>query len=79
MGCDSPRRPEKEPRGPPPAGSQELWKYLGLGMQLALTVALFVWLGWWLDQHYGWSPWGTSVLGFLGVAAGLYHFLKDAM
>jgi F0F1-type ATP synthase assembly protein I len=46
---------------------------------LALTVALFVALGWWLDQHYGWSPWGVLVLGTLGVAAGMYHFIKDTL
>lgn len=79
MESDSPRQPEKEPRkGAPPEG-QELWRYLGSGSVLALTVALFVALGWWLDQHYGWSPWGVLVLGTLGVAAGMYHFIKDTL
>jgi len=76
---DPPRHPEKEPRKGAPADGQDLWRYLGLGTVLALTVALFVALGWWLDRRYGWSPWGVLVLGTLGVAAGLYHFVKDAL
>ena len=79
MDSDSPRTPEKEPRKGSPAASQELWRYLGLGTQFAFTVALFVALGLWLDHRYGWSPWGVLALGTLGVAAGMYHFLKDAL
>ena len=79
MDSDSPRTPEKEPRKGLPEAPQELWKYLGLGTQLAFTVALFVGLGWWLDQHYGWSPWCVLVLGTLGVVAGMYQFIKDAL
>ena len=78
---------DSEPPGAPKAqapkkeapGTQSGWRYVGLGVQLAVTVAVFVWLGWWLDSRFGWSPWGMCVLGLLGVAAGLYHFLKDAM
>ena len=72
-------QPEKEPRKDAPPDGQDLWRYLGVGTVLALTVALFVGVGWWLDQRYGCSPWGVLVLGTLGVAAGMYHFIKDAL
>lgn len=58
---------------------RELWRYVGLGTQLAVTVAVFVGLGWWVDQRYGWSPWGMLVLSCLGLAAAMYHFVKDAL
>lgn len=59
--------------------NQDLWRYLGLGTQLAVTVGLFALLGWWLDRHFGWAPWGLVVTGSVGIAAGLYGFLKDVL
>jgi hypothetical protein len=68
------------PQPPQPGdGGLDLWKFAGAGAQLAVTVLLFVGLGLWLDRRYGWSPWGGMIFGMLGVAAGLYHFVKDAL
>ncbi len=53
------------------------WAYLNLGLQLAVTVSLFVALGYWLDGRYGWSPWCTLAGGILGSAAGLYFFIRE--
>jgi ATP synthase protein I len=69
---------KKEPKSEG-GGGQDLWKFVGAGTQLTVTVLLFVGLGYWLDQRYGWSPWGILSFGMLGVAAGLYHFVKDAL
>jgi ATP synthase protein I len=77
--------PAHEPREKPEpdknkSGSeQDLWRYVSLGTQLTGTVGVFVLLGWWLDNKYGWSPWGVLISGTLGVAAGMYHFVKDAL
>ena len=70
---EPPKAPQKD------GGNQDLFRYLGLGMQLSVTVAVFAGIGWWLDSKYGWSPYGLLSLGSLGVAAGLYHFAKDAL
>lgn len=76
MAEDSPQRPSgREPDG----SNQDLWKYLTAGTQLAVTVGLFAALGWWVDQKMGWSPWGVLCLGTLGIAAGMYHFVKGAL
>jgi F0F1-type ATP synthase assembly protein I len=61
------------------ADNKDLWRYVSLGTQLTVTVALFSLLGWWLDEKFGWTPWGLVVAGMLGVAAGLYHFIKEAL
>ena len=60
------------------ADARKEMSLLGLGMQLALTVALFAGAGWWLDAKMGWSPWGAAGLGMIGLAFGLYQFVKDA-
>jgi ATP synthase protein I len=50
--------------------------YLGLGIQLAITVAALALLGVWLDKKFVSSPWLTIICSFLGVFAGLYNFIK---
>jgi F0F1-type ATP synthase assembly protein I len=54
------------------------WRMMGLGLQLTVTVLVFLAAGRWVDEKLGWTPWGQTVLGMLGVAAGLYWMLKDA-
>ncbi|NTW55508.1 MAG: AtpZ/AtpI family protein [Chlorobiaceae bacterium] len=41
--------------------------YLGMGLQIAVSFALFVFLGYWADGRFGTSPF----LLFVGVIAGL--------
>jgi F0F1-type ATP synthase assembly protein I len=60
-------------------GDRDLWHYLGLGTQLTVTVGLFALLGWWLDKKFGWTPWGMVGSASLGVAVGMYGFLKEAL
>jgi ATP synthase protein I len=50
--------------------------YLGLGLQLAVTVAALTFLGIWLDGKFDSSPWFTIFLSFFGVFAGMYNFIK---
>lgn len=53
---------------------QENAPYLTLGIQMALTIAVFAGLGWWLDKQYGTSLWIGICSGF-GAVAGLGYFL----
>ncbi|HED07972.1 MAG TPA: AtpZ/AtpI family protein [Ignavibacteria bacterium] len=56
-----------------------LGNYLGLGMQLAVTVAVMVLLGYWLDNKFNTSPWLLIIFSFLGIASALYNFLKTVI
>jgi F0F1-type ATP synthase assembly protein I len=77
---DSPRKPDKSDENKKGIGSdRDLWRYVSLGTQLTGTVGVFVLLGWWLDQKYGWSPYGVLISGSIGVAAAMYHFVKGAL
>ncbi len=53
--------------------------YLGYGLQIAVGAGLGWLLGSWLDKKFGWSPWGVMAGSMLGVAAGLYLLIKDAL
>ena len=56
---------------------KDVGPYLGLGLQLALTVTIMVFLGIWLDGYFETQPVLTIVFAFLGVFAGLYNFIKS--
>lgn len=54
-------------------------RYLGLGLEMAVGVALGAVVGNWLDKRYGWSGRGTLVGALLGIAGGMYLLIKEAM
>ncbi len=53
--------------------------YLGLGLQLAVTVIVMVFLGIWLDDKFSTKPWMTVIFSFLGIATALYSFLRSVL
>ena len=53
--------------------------YLTLGLQLALTVVVFFFLGRWLDGKFGTDPWLMLAGLALGVGGGMTAFLRKAL
>lgn len=53
--------------------------FLTLGLQLAISVVVFFFIGYWLDGKFGTSPWCTLGGAFLGAVGGLIKFLREAM
>lgn len=50
-------------------------KYSGLGIQMAVSLGLPIYGGWWLDERYASSPWGILIgiaLGLLSIFSLLY-------
>jgi F0F1-type ATP synthase assembly protein I len=64
-------------------GTSKIYKdigpYIGLGMQLAVTVTIMVFLGVWIDGAVNTKPVLTIIFSFLGVFAGLYTFIKQVL
>jgi len=58
---------------------KEYTPYLGLGLQLAITVVVMVFLGLWLDGKFDTSPILTIICSALGVFAALYNFIKTVL
>ena len=58
---------------------KDIGSYIGLGMQLAVTVTLMVFLGVWIDGAFNTEPVLTIIFSFLGVFAGLYTFVKQVI
>ena len=58
---------------------REVGPYLGLGLQLAATVALLTFAGIWMDGEFESSPIFTIIFACLGIFAGLYNFIKNVL
>lgn len=57
---------------------QELSVYLGLGVQLAVTMVIMFFAGKYLDEYIDTSPIFTIVFSIFGGFAGTYNFIKAA-
>jgi F0F1-type ATP synthase assembly protein I len=55
------------------SGSADAGRYLGIGLTVALSTLLFLWLGHRADRWLGTEPWFTLIGVFVGAAAGFYH------
>ena len=52
--------------------------YMGLGIQLTVTITGMVLLGNWLDKEYDTKYW-VWLFSIVGMGAGLYNFIKTVL
>jgi F0F1-type ATP synthase assembly protein I len=63
-----------------PDDSNMNWgRYVGIGLEIAVGVALGYFVGGWLDKRYGWNGYGVLGGVMLGIAAGMYLLIRDAI
>ena len=71
--------PSDEPRNaPPPADDPSLWKWAGMGLQFAASVAIFLLIGRWIDKQFGWNYAATLLLLAIALIGNFYLLIKDA-
>jgi ATP synthase protein I len=56
---------------------RQLAPYMGLGTELAGSVAGMLLVGYFLDKHFGTSPWLLLVGAIIGFIGGFYNFIKE--
>ncbi len=71
-----PSRDKEDRQRPASSLKPALLQHAYSGTQLAVSVLLGLYAGYWLDGRWGTSPWLTLLGAALGLAAGLYSFLK---
>jgi ATP synthase protein I len=52
-------------------------KYAGLGVQLAASVLVFVFVGQWLDRKLGTGGLATVIAAFLGFGGTMYWLIRS--
>jgi F0F1-type ATP synthase assembly protein I len=50
--------------------------FAGLGLQFALTILAFLYIGNWLDRKLGTAPWLLLLGVFIGAAGGFYSLYR---
>ena len=53
--------------------------YLALGIQLAATVIILFYVGYWADDYFGTRPWLMIAGLAVGVITGFYNFFKTVI
>lgn len=62
--------------GARPRGPNAGWSAVGLGFEMAVTIALCTYAGLWLDRKLGTEPWLLIVGVFFGAGAGFYSVYR---
>lgn len=60
-------------------GYKKVGPYLGLGTQLAVTVILMFFIGYWLDEKFGTKPYLMIGFSLLGSFAAIYNFIRNVL
>lgn len=60
-------------------GYKKVGPYLGLGTQLAATVILMFYIGYWLDIKFQTYPYLVIIFSLLGSFAAIYNFIRSVL
>ena len=76
--ADQQRRPgDRRPGASQQRGATlTVGSFAGLGLQFALTILVFLYLGKWLDGKLGTAPWLLLLGVFIGAAGGFYSLYR---
>ena len=59
--------------------TRAIWRgarHASVGLEVGVAVAIGALGGWWLDGHFGWTPWGLMVGTLAGVGAATKALLR---
>ena len=63
-------------KGRSPAGSPQAAEVMGVGLQFAGAILLFLFIGRWLDDRFGTTPWLLILGVMVGAGGGFYSMYR---
>ncbi|MDY7091847.1 MAG: AtpZ/AtpI family protein [Acidobacteriota bacterium] len=54
-------------------------RFAGLGIEFAAAVAGLTLVGYWVDHHFGSSPWGVLIGAAIGIIGGMRNMIREAL
>lgn len=57
----------------------DVGQFLTLGLQLAIVVVVFFFIGRWLDKTFETTPWLTLISAGIGITGGMVKFFRTAV
>lgn len=73
------QEPHRSDDGREPAAGSSVAVYAGLGLQFALSILVFLYLGQWLDRRFGTEPWLLLISVFVGAGGSFYSIYRKLM
>jgi ATP synthase protein I len=64
------------PGGKDAGGGPSVAEFAGVGLQFAVSILVFVFLGQWLDRKLGTAPWMLMLGVFVGAGASFYSMYR---
>ena len=62
---------KNSPAGARISAAQSFGEVASVGLSFAFALVIGAVIGYWLDQRFGWKPWGVLIGSALGFAAGV--------
>jgi F0F1-type ATP synthase assembly protein I len=69
-------RPDRRDQLTGRGGALSGTEFAGIGVQFALTILVFVFVGVWLDRRLGTSPWLLLICVFAGATGGFFSMYR---
>lgn len=60
-------------------GLRSVGRWGTVGVEFAVAIGLFTWLGWWADGRFGTEPWLTAVGALVGIGSATLLLVRRAL
>ncbi|HEX2252404.1 MAG TPA: AtpZ/AtpI family protein [Thermoanaerobaculia bacterium] len=54
-------------------------RFAGIGFELVAAVGALMLMGWWIDRHFGTTPWALVIGAVVGLIGGMYNLVREAL
>jgi len=64
-------------RRPGRVDMRQMYRTLGMGVELGVVIGGMTYVGYMVDQRYGTTPWVCAIGSMMGIIGGCYNVVKE--